>query len=90
MFDATGVLSILDSERCSSVTDSGDRTFDINFTMPLEDYTFLFYADKQAGIELLKLECQQTSNLLRITTNVPYSGVIRVVFFQSILGLATA
>ncbi|MFA0307639.1 hypothetical protein AB4543_17300 [Vibrio splendidus] len=82
-FDASTVISILDSNGCSSITDSGSHEMSVNFKKPMGEYIYSFFASE--AIEIVR--ATQGSDSLSFSFNKPYTGIIKIVFFEKLLGL---
>ncbi|ANS87711.1 hypothetical protein VSVS12_04011 [Vibrio scophthalmi] len=82
-FDASSCMSILDSKGCLGITDSGTHEMSVNFEKPMGEYIYSFFASEAIAI----VSATQKSNSLSFTFNKPYTGIIKIVFFEKFLGL---
>lgn len=81
IIDATNTVNILDSDNCSSVTDAGSHEVIVNFTQPLGNYIFSVVTDEPIKV----IGTNQKDNSLALCFNKPYSGIIKVIFFEQVL-----
>ncbi|WP_099609889.1 hypothetical protein [Vibrio coralliilyticus] len=82
-FDASSsVISIIDSRGCDSITDSGTHEMSVNFEKPMGEYIYSFFASE--AIEIVRATLG--SNSLSFSFNKPYTGIIKIVFFEKLLG----
>jgi hypothetical protein len=80
-FDASGVVNILESSGCSSVTDGGTTNYSVNFTEPLGNYIYTFITSEAVKV----VSASMGSGSLNLIFDKPLSGIIKVLFFEQVL-----
>jgi hypothetical protein len=81
VIDANQIVNILDSNNCSSVTDAGSHEVVVNFAEPLGNYIFSVITSEP--LKLVKID--QKPGSLGLHFDKPYSGTVKVVFFEQVL-----
>ena len=81
VIDANQTVNILDSNNCSSVTDAGSHEVVVNFAESLGNYIFSVITSEP--LKLVKVD--QNPGSLGLHFDRPYSGIVKVVFFEQVL-----
>ncbi len=81
-FDTSGTSEIIESEGCSSITDSGVGLFEVNLDEPLENYICSYFTSSEVEVEL-KLDITS----IKVQLHSSFDGLIKLIFFEKVLDL---
>jgi len=81
-FDTAGTVAILESEGCSSVTDAGLTEYIVNLDDLIDNPICTFITSSPVGLNIVS-----DGTSIRVTTNKPYEGTIKLIFFEQLIDI---